>query len=75
MTDTILQALPDYLADGDTLSKKECADDLGVSVATLASWRTYGRGPAYWKYGRTILYSRRANMEWKRAQRVNPRTP
>jgi len=75
MTDATLQTLPEYLADGDALSKEECADDLGVSVATLASWRHYGRGPSYWKYGRSIFYSRRANAEWKLAQRVNPRTP
>jgi hypothetical protein len=75
MTDTALETFPDYLADGDELSKEESADDLGVSVATLASWRSTGRGPAFWKYGRVIKYSKRGNREWKLAQRVNPGKP
>jgi hypothetical protein len=71
MTDA-LEILPEYLADGDELSKEESANDLDVSVATLATWRSIGRGPPFWKFGRTIKYSRRANAEWKRAQRVDP---
>jgi hypothetical protein len=71
MTDTTVTT--EYLEDGDALSKEECAGDLGVSIATLASWRVRGCGPSYWKWGHTIFYSRRANAEWKRAQRVDPR--
>jgi hypothetical protein len=73
MTDTALETLPEYLADGDALTREESAEDLGVTVSTLASWRATGKGPSYWKYGRAIFYSRRANAEWKRAQRVDPR--
>jgi hypothetical protein len=74
MTDTAPQSLS-YLIDDDALTKEECAEDLGVALATLASWRATDRGPPYWKWGRTIVYSRRANMEWKQAQRVNPQAP
>jgi hypothetical protein len=71
MTDTALSAL-EYLDNDDAISIAESAKDLSVKPSTLASWRVLGRGPPYWKYGRTIFYSRRANAEWKRAQRVDP---
>lgn len=48
------------------------AEDLGVTVSTLASWRSLGRGPSYWKYGRKVRYSRAVNAAWKAQQKCEP---
>jgi hypothetical protein len=72
MTDTAA-CIPEYLDGDDALTIEESAKDLSVKASTLAQWRVIRRGPPYWKYGRSIFYSRRANAEWKRAQRVDPK--
>lgn len=35
----------------DLLTPRELAGMLGVTVGTLANWRSYGRGPEYVKLG------------------------
>lgn len=37
--------------------EKEAARRLGVSVQTLRNWRSMGRGPAYYKFGRAVRYA------------------
>lgn len=39
---------------------QEAADILRISTMTLCNWRKNGRGPAYARVGRKILYSHRA---------------
>jgi hypothetical protein len=57
----------------DLISSAETAEDLDVEEATLAHWRSTGRGPDFWKWGRTVKYSRSVNAAWKAAQRRSPR--
>lgn len=44
------------LAAGD----REAAALIGVSASTLRAWRSQGRGPAYARLGRRIVYPRAA---------------
>lgn len=44
------------------LTTAEVARLLGVSPATLERWRAAGRGPRYFRYGRTVRY-RYADLE------------
>ena len=57
----------------DEMTPDEAAKDLGVKPATLASWRSTGVGPDFWKWGRNIRYSRQVNADWKAQQRRSPR--
>ena len=51
------------------LSRKEVAETLGVTTATLDNWRRANKGPAWHKFGNRIAY-RRADVEsWARANR------
>jgi hypothetical protein len=68
MPDNLPVNLPD-----DLMLAAEAAEDLHQKESTLASWRSTGRGPDFWKIGRLIFYSRRVNREWKAQQRRSPR--
>ena len=46
------------------LSPGELATILGLAEATLADWRSQGRGPAYAKVGRRIWYLRNRVESW-----------
>ncbi|MBZ5525306.1 MAG: helix-turn-helix domain-containing protein [Acidobacteriia bacterium] len=50
------------------LSPVELAQNLGLSLATLASWRSRKKGPAYMKLGREIFYPRDRVERWMRSQ-------
>ena len=50
----------------------EAAADIGVTEATLSTWRCLGKGPSFWKFGRRIRYSSAVNAVWKAAQRREP---
>ena len=66
--------MPDeILFPDDLISTPEAAEDLKQKESTLAAWRATGRGPDFWKFGRSIFYSRRVNAEWKAQQRRSPR--
>ena len=46
-------------------------DDEGeplVSPKTLEKWRMEGRGPAYSKLGRRVMYTREGLLEWAQRQ-------
>jgi integrase len=51
------------LKDG-LLSPEELAQNLGLALATLASWRSRGMGPAFVKTGRRIWYPRDRVESW-----------
>jgi hypothetical protein len=51
------------------LTAVEAASELFVQPATLANWRVQGKGPAYHKFGRAIVYLREDLEDWKREQR------
>ena len=44
------------LRDRAGLTPADASTYLGVAVATLKLWRMEGRGPAYAKIGRSVLY-------------------
>lgn len=48
-------------------SAKEAAFALGMSVKTLANWRSNGFGPAYIKIGNRVLYPISDLEEWVNA--------
>ena len=50
----------------------QTAADLRVKESTLAAWRSTGKRPPFWKFGRQVLYSSVANNQWKAAQRREP---
>lgn len=51
-------------------TRKEAAQYLGASVATLATWATRGGGPAYIKVGRKVLYLQSDLDAWLNSRRV-----
>lgn len=58
----------DLFEDSDLIDEARLAARLGVSRATLQSWRYAGRGPRYLKLGRLIRY-READVDaYLRAQ-------
>jgi hypothetical protein len=50
------------------LYEAEAAELLGVSVRTLQSRRVRGGGPPYHKDGRSVSYTRRMLIEYRRAR-------
>ena len=52
------------------LTPKEVEDMLCIHKGTLANWRCQGRGPAYIKYGRKVLYPIGEIEAWLAANRV-----
>ncbi|MFC7396534.1 helix-turn-helix transcriptional regulator [Chelatococcus sp. GCM10030263] len=54
------------------LSPGEVASLIGVSEATLRSWRRSGRGPVFFKVGATVVYREQDVDRWLEAQAVDP---
>jgi hypothetical protein len=54
------------------LTIAETASLIQQSPGTLASWRCAGKGPAFYKLGRKILYSEVDVLAWIANQRVEP---
>lgn len=57
---------------GRALHDPEAAAILGVSEATLAPWRSRGRGPKYHKLGRRVVYFESDLAEYLDARAVDP---
>src|SRR6266852_826752 len=53
---------------GSLLSPEELAHNLDLSPATLADWRSQGKGPAYLKAGRRIWYPKAHVERWMQSQ-------
>ena len=49
------------------ISPRELADSLGLSIATLADWRSQKRGPTYLAVGRKIWYPKERVDMWLQA--------
>lgn len=45
------------------------AEQLKLSPKTLAKWRVYGQGPAFFKVGRKVMYDRSEVQAWLENQR------
>jgi DNA-binding transcriptional MerR regulator len=54
------------------LNEFEAAKELGVSVHALRQWRFKGRGPAYCKLGRRVVYHSADLEAFRQAHRVQP---
>ncbi len=50
--------------------EKEAARRLGVSVQTLRNWRSMRRGPAYYKFGRSVRYSEEDIVGYMRMHKI-----
>ena len=50
-----------------TLTEKEAAARLGVTVRTVQEWRRQGRGPQFYKIGRAVRYAEADLLEFIRA--------
>lgn len=61
---------PDEIGIPDT----EAAKVLNVKVATLASWRAQGKGPRFFKVGRSILYTPKTIREFRESCARVPET-
>jgi hypothetical protein len=57
-----------YRMDSAFLNAGEAAAWLRVSGVTLARWRIQGRGPAFRKFGRRVVYSKSDLLSWADAQ-------
>ncbi|MEN6442001.1 MAG: helix-turn-helix domain-containing protein [Syntrophobacter sp.] len=43
---------------------------LGIKEKTLANWRTQGRGPQFYKFGKVIRYALDDLQKWIQIHRV-----
>lgn len=60
------------MAHKPTLNTPEAADYVGSTVSTLNSWRYLGRGPAFIKLGRRVVYRVDDLDAWLDAHTVTP---
>lgn len=51
------------------IAETDAADFLCQSVRTLQKWRVNGRGPEYFKPGKSVRYRRRDLMVWAENRR------
>ncbi len=56
----------------NVLNERQAAERLGVRVQTMRNWRHLGKGPAYYKIGRTVRYGDEHVEDYKRACLVEP---
>jgi hypothetical protein len=56
----------------DLVSDIEAAKILHQKESTLATWRSAGRGPAYYKVGRRVFYSVADLGDWIASRRREP---
>ena len=54
------------------LTDEEVAELVGVTIQTLAIWRSNGEGPAYVKLGRQVFYRRADILAWIDGSVVTP---
>ena len=53
------------------LTPKEASDQLGISRRTLDRYRNRNRGPAYYKFGRKVLYKIEDLHAWAAERRID----
>ncbi len=54
------------------LDNKQAAKYLGLAPQTLANFRFQGKGPAYCKLGRRVLYQLKDLNEYVEGNRIEP---
>lgn len=63
-----IQSVKESESDDRLLETVEAAALLGVSAATLPTWRSRGRGPAFVKVGGSIRYRRGDLLRYRESQ-------
>ncbi len=63
----------DEVDPGELIPAEQAAELLHITVQTLASWRTLGRGPRWFKIGRAAFYHLTDIRTWLAAQRQEPK--
>jgi hypothetical protein len=58
--------------DDELLDERAAADFLQKPAGTLQQWRYLGKGPAYFKLGRSVRYSYSDLREFLDAHRIEP---
>ncbi|MCK6083838.1 MULTISPECIES: AlpA family transcriptional regulator [Corynebacterium] len=48
----------------DAMTAKQVSEQIGLSVATLATWRSRGKGPEFIRIAGRIYYLNTAVQEW-----------
>jgi hypothetical protein len=66
--------LPEEMLDPEDvgISPEDTAKILNVTVATLATWRSQGRGPRFRKPGRAVEYTPRFIREYQQSRTFTP---
>ena len=64
---------PSGPASDELLDERAAANYLQKPPGTLQQWRYLGKGPAYFKFGRSVRYSRSDLRAFRDAHRVEPR--
>jgi hypothetical protein len=54
------------LLDAPLSAREVAGKEIDATEGTLASWRSQGRGPVYYKSGRIVWYTRRDIQAWRR---------
>lgn len=52
---------------------RQLASRTSIAIATWQTWRSRGRGPAYYKVGRRCLYKWAEVLQWLEAHRTEPK--
>ena len=65
---TNLAEIEGLIKDGYYLNPKQAAAYLGVTVKTLADYRSFGRKPEYIKFHNKVRYSPEVILEYKTKQ-------
>jgi hypothetical protein len=71
---TITTATDPDVDPAELVPDAAAAGALHQQRSTLASWRATGRGPRFYKIGRSVFYDPRDLREWLAAQRQHPRS-
>jgi predicted DNA-binding transcriptional regulator AlpA len=60
------------MRDTEFITRAEAAAILREPVASLNAWAYKGKGPAYYRLGRQVVYRRDEIEAWVERQRVDP---
>lgn len=63
------------MADDEILITEEVESLIRTPTATLAYWRSVGKGPAWFKAGRRVLYRKSDVERWIDENVVTPTSP
>ncbi|SLN77381.1 helix-turn-helix transcriptional regulator [Oceanibacterium hippocampi] len=56
----------------DYLSREELAEELGVTVRTIANWQHFRVGPPFCRVGQRVLFLRADVADWIKSTKTEP---